>query len=252
PEELAQSNSNYIAAAHAFGKVSMASVAPHYWGCKQPSVGRRYFEFDGGEGIQTQWASIIANRPDWVEINTWNDFSESTYVSPVDNAGSYFPDLMSPRRYCHSAYLELSKRFITWYKSGASPTNNTDLLCYFSRTHPKNAVALDTNDVPVTWWVGDAQDRLYTTTFLTAPSQLEISSGGTVTTNSLPAGWSNFRTSFSSGSQTFTVRRSGLQVLSVKGPDILASITNYDFFPASGYAYRVPSPPEEFRVVGPQ
>src|SRR5262249_16642772 len=35
PNQLAQCNSNYNAAAHSFGKPFMASVAPHYWGSKQ-------------------------------------------------------------------------------------------------------------------------------------------------------------------------------------------------------------------------
>jgi glucan endo-1,3-alpha-glucosidase len=250
PSQLAQCNSNYTAAVHTAGKTFMAGVSPHYWGYKQYSVGRRYFEYDGGEGIDMQWKAVIASQPDWVEIVTWNDFNESTYVSPVDDPGQYFGELVTPRRYCHSGFLQLSKRYISWFKSGIAPTNDTDALFYFYRTHLKNAVASDTNDVPVTGFLGDVEDTLYTTAFLTAPANLEISSGSQLATNSLPAGWSNLRTRFSPGPQTLTLRRSGAQPLFLKGPDILSTITNYDFFPASGYAYR-PAPPRNVHPVPP-
>ncbi|HWV99986.1 MAG TPA: endo-1,3-alpha-glucanase family glycosylhydrolase [Candidatus Acidoferrum sp.] len=251
PYQLAQCNSNYTLAVHQAGKISMASVTPHYWGFKQYSIGRRYFEFDGGEGLALQWQSIMTNQPDWVEIVTWNDFNESTYSSPVADPGQYFSELVSPRRYCHSGYLELSRRFISWYKNGQQPGIDSDALYYFYRTHPKSAVALNTNDVPVTWFIGNAQDTLYTTVFLVSSAQLEIDSGLTSTTNSLPAGMSTVRTPFIPGPQKLTLSRGGSQVLTVKGPDIQTNIQVYDFFPASGFAYGKPIPPTNVRATGP-
>jgi glucan endo-1,3-alpha-glucosidase len=246
PPQLAQCNSNYVAAAHAAGKLAMASVAPHYWGCVQYSIGRRYFEFDGGEGIAHQWTAIITNQPDWVEINTWNDFNESTYLSPVDNPGKYFSALASPVHYTHAGYLNVSRRYIEWFKTGQQPPIRADSLYYFYRTHPKNAVA-PTNDPPVTWWVGTCQDNLYATLFLSAPAQLQINSGPTITTNSLPAGMSQVRTPFSPGAQKLTLWRGSNQVFSAQGPDIQTNIQLYDFFPATGSASE-PLPPSNFSV----
>ena len=243
PYQLAQCNSNYTRAVHEAGKIFMAGMTPHYWGYIQPSVGRRYFESDGGEGTVLQWRAIIANQPDWVEIVTWNDFNESTYISPVEDPGRYFDYLITPRRYSHKGYLELSKRFITWYKTGKEPAVDRDALFYFYRTHPKNAVASNTNDIPVKGFIGNIQDTIYTTVFLTAPAQLEIISGKTLTTNSLPAGMSQIQTPFTPGPQIFAVKRNGTLVLFAQGPDIMASIQNYDFFPASGYAYGKPAVP---------
>jgi glucan endo-1,3-alpha-glucosidase len=256
PYQLAQCNSNYTVALHAAGKTFMASYCPNYWGNAQPSAGRRYFESDGGEGTILQWKSIIQNQPDWVNLVTWSDFAESTYCSPVMNPeqqvfGEGF--LATPHRYCHAGYLELSKHYISWYKTGQEPPIDQDALFYFYRTHRQNAVATDTNDVPVTWFFGDIQDTIYTTSFLTTPAQLEINSGGTLTTNSLAAGIQSVRTAFAPGFQTFTLRRNGTEVLFTKGPSIMTQITNYDFFPASGYAYstnRVVLPPANFKVTG--
>jgi glucan endo-1,3-alpha-glucosidase len=248
PPQLVQSNSNYVSAAHAAGKLAMASVAPHYWGCRQPSIGRRYYEFDGGEGIAQQWTSIITNQPDWVEINTWNDFNESTYLSPVPDPGPYFSDLVSPTRFCHSAYLDLSRGYIQWFKTGQQPAISSDALYYFYRTHPKNAVAANTNDIPVTWWFGNSQDTFYTTALLVGPGELEIDSGTTVTTNSLPAGLTHIRAPFSPGTQKLTLRRGTNAVLTVQGPDIHTNIDVYDFFPATGFVPRQPSPPNNVSV----
>jgi len=254
PAQLAQCNADYLRASREAGKTFMASCSPHYWGCIQTSLGRRYFESQGGEGTVLQWTSIITNQPDWVEICTWNDFNESTYISPVDDPGTYFANIQTPRRYCHSGYLELAKHFISWYKTGSEPATTRDALYYFYRTHPQAAVASNASDPPVTGRLGDVQDVIYTTVFLTAPAQLEIQSGAASTTNLLAAGMTHLRTPFAPGSQTMTLRRSGNAVLSAQGPDVMSSIQVYDFFPASGFAYGPdmrPTPPSNVRLIGP-
>ncbi len=241
PSVLAQCNSNYTLALHAAGKLFMAGLTPHYWGCGQLSNGQRYYESDGGEGIALQWNSIIANQPDWVNLVTWNDFNESTYITPLDNPAAYWQPLASPNRYSHDGYCQLSKYFITWYKTGTPPPVTQDALFYFYRTHPLNAVASTTNIAPVTTFFGDVGDVIYTTTLLTAPALLEITSGNNSTTNFVPPGLCHTRTPFAPGPQQFTLVRGTRQVLTTQGPNIQSQIAVYDFFPASGCAY-APAP----------
>jgi glucan endo-1,3-alpha-glucosidase len=251
PTQLAHCNSNYTLAVHSVQKVFMASVSPHYWGCAQPSLGRRYFENDGGEGIVLQWRSIIANQPDWVEIVTWNDWNESTYVCPIDDPGLFFVGAQTPRRYCHAGYFELSKHYISWYKNGVEPKIAQDRLFCFYRAHPKATIASNTNDIPVTWFIGDVQDNVYASVFLTAPADLEIVSGNTATTNSLPLGLHHLRSAFSPGRQIFTLRRNGVAVASVRGVDIKSDIANYDFFPFGASSNNQPPVPINFHLLGP-
>ena len=239
PSQLVLCNSNYNLAVHQAGKIFMAGFTASYWGEGQISNGRRYFEDDGGEGTVMQWQSIIANQPDWVEIVTWNDFGES-YTSPLMDPEQYESELVSPHRYCHAGYTDLTKRYISWYKTGEPPAINQDILYYFYRIHSMKLVA--TNDIPVTWLLGDVSDVVYNTLFLTAPAQLLVSSGTNSATYSLGAGLQQVRTPFAPGTQTFTVTRNVSPVLSVQGPPILSSITNYDYFPASGYAYGLRPP----------
>ena len=190
-----------------------------------------------------QWMWIINNQPDWVELTTWNDFNESTYCTPLISPAQYESGLSTPIRYSHAGYLELSKYYISWFKTGQQPPVDKDSLYYFYRTHSTNAIPSNTaaNDSPVALYPV-MQDVLYTTLFLTSPAQLVIASGSTLTTYSLPAGISSQRTPFAAGAQQFSVQRAGTTILSVQGPDILAHITNYDYFPASGFTHGLKPP----------
>jgi glucan endo-1,3-alpha-glucosidase len=242
---ITNNNEAYSQACQGAGKVFMAGYSPTYWGCAWPNyTGRPYYETQGGAGTMTEWMWIIANQPNWVELTTWNDFNESTYSSPVNDPEQYENELLVPHRYSHAGYLALSKYYITWYKTGQQPPINQDSLFYFYRTHSTNAVASATNDYPVTLFPnnGPVQDVIYTTAFLTSPAQLVIASGNTLTTNVLPAGISSQQTPFAPGVQTFTLQRTGVQVLSVQGPNVLAQITNYDYFTTSGDAYGLSAP----------
>jgi len=242
PNLMAQCNSNYTMAAHQAGKIYMASVTPTYWGCVQTTSGRIYSEMDGGEGIDLEWRSIIANQPDWVEIVTWNDFNESSYISPVNGPEQNISNLTTPHRYCHAGYLEFTKRYINWYKTGVLPATNQDEIFYFYRTHSTKLVASDPTDIAVTNLQGDVADVVYNTFLLTAPAQVQVASGTNSVAYSLGAGLQQIRTPFAPGIQSFTVNRNGKPVVSIQGPPILAAITNYDYFTASGYAYGLMPP----------
>jgi hypothetical protein len=143
--------------------------------------------------------------------------------------------------------LELSKRYIAWFKSGQPPVIGEDGLFYFYRSHPENCVATNLSDTPVVGLHGDVADQIYVTTMLTAPAQVEIRSGSLFTTNQVPAGTSSFRTDFTPGAQSFVLRRAGSAVLSIQGPDIMAQIADYDYFPAAGYSYGI-SPPVQLQI----
>jgi glucan endo-1,3-alpha-glucosidase len=236
-EELSVMTAQYSFALKEAQKLFMASVSPNYWGCIQYDAGRRYYESFGGEGVDLLWSQLIPNQPDWVEIVTWNDFNESTYISPVKDPGKYFSALASPKRNSHAGYLELAKYFITWYKSGQQPPVDRDLLLYYYRTHPKNAVASNTNDIPVTAFYGDVQDELFLTTLLRKSADLLVSSGGSITRQSMDAGLNHLRVPFQPGPQVFEMYRDGRKLARIHGPEIQSQITNYNFFPTSGYAY---------------
>jgi len=231
-DQIVAANLQVNDAVRSAGKISMCSVTPHYWGCVQYDVGRRYYESLGGEGLDLQWTQLIFDQPDWIEISTWNDLNESTYISPADHgtlAGSV------PRRNPHGGYLELSKYYITWYKTGMAPPIDRDALFYFYRIHPKDLVI--TNDVAVQDWSGEIEDSLFLTTMLTQPANLVVTSGGVTNQYSQASGLSSVRVPFNVGPQVIELWRGGARLGVINGPPIVTNLTNYNFFPASGFSY---------------
>lgn len=188
-----------------------------------------------------QWRSIIQQQPDWVEIVTWNDFNES-YICPVAASNSpgsgRSPQAVLPylkSRPSHAGYLELSRYYIEWYKTGKPPLLK-DALFYFYRVHPKDAVAK--KDRPVKSFHGPVQDVLYVTTMMTAPAELQVTSGGTKSTHLLKPGIQHLRIPFFCGPQHFAVYRDGKVILSKDGEPITDRIERYDYFPTSGFQRR--------------
>lgn len=234
PEQLAASNAAHARAMKEVGKLCMASYTPHYWGFSQPN--RRYYETQGGIGTEVQWRSIIESQPEWVEIVTWSDFQESSYISPIVNPGQYFSQLLTPPRNCHAGYLELTKYFIQWYKQGQPPAIERDGLFYCYRVHPKDAKPT-TEDRPVTAFYGPVEDVLYVTTLLTTPGQVRVTSGGEVSVHDQPAGLAHLKIPFKTGPQRFEVLRDGKAICTVDGPVIEEQPEKLNFFPATGYAY---------------
>jgi glucan endo-1,3-alpha-glucosidase len=219
----------------------MSSYTPFYWGAYQP--GRRFFETRGGLGVEAQWKSIIENQPDFVEIVTWNDFNES-YITPVDIAGTYESVVQTPIRHPHAGYLELSKYFIQWYKTGKQPKIDRDKLVYVYRVHPKAAtVAVDPDSkldkrltAPVTDLRGNVQDSLFVTTLLTGPAEIRVTSGGVETKYPCPKGYSTVTVPFNVGAQHFALYRKDKLIAETDGEPIAATPTEYNFFPTTGIA----------------
>ena len=64
----------------------MAPICLQFWGANA----NRYYEYSGAAGMRALWMDAIhVTHPEWVEIITWNDFIEGTYVSPIDDPNKY-------------------------------------------------------------------------------------------------------------------------------------------------------------------
>lgn len=229
----------YAAQLKAAGYGTMSSITPQYWQCRNVSWGREYVEYDGGEGLAAQWNSIInTQKPDWVEMFTWNDFNEATYFSPVDDVNKYWPYSGNPAPgfyKCHAGMLKLNQYYVNWYKSGIKPAVTSDSLYYFYRTHPKDAVATNDTFPAVGYFVGTCTDTIFVTSILTSPATLVVTSGSQTTTYPVPAGVSHTRIPFQVGAQSFRLIRNSHTVLSQTGQPIIASPAQYDFYYNTGY-----------------
>ncbi len=177
--------------------------------------------------------------------------STSPTSSPVAQPGQYFTELLRPVRHCHAGYLELSKYYIQWYKTGRQPGISRDGLFYFYRVHPKGAQATLAKPTtvpagfadpswmakPVTDQLGDVQDNLYLTTMLTAPAELRVTSGDTQTRYPMSAGIAHIAVPFHPGAQHFELYRQGKCLLTLDGEPVQAQPDHYNFFPTTGFGY---------------
>jgi hypothetical protein len=81
-------------------------------------------------------------------------------------------------------------------------------------------------------------DDVYVTCDLVSPATLQINTGGTITTYNLQAGRNLVHTPFTPGAtQNFQIIRAGVQVVSVSGEPILATVTQNNMQWTSGFAY---------------
>jgi glucan endo-1,3-alpha-glucosidase len=218
---------------HDNGNTYMGTVSPYYWGEKQTSAGRRYYEYHGGEGIAAQWKSLLdIQKPEWIELTTWNDWGEGSYFSPMDDINKYWPYAGHPKLgfyKTHRGFAELNKYYINWYKSGVQPSINNDNIYFFYRTHPKDLVAVNDPLGAVAWRFGDVKDEIHVTTILAAPAELRVITGGVTKSYNVAEGIVHTRIPFNTGAQSFELWRNGVRVVQKQGENILSAITEYDF-----------------------
>jgi glucan endo-1,3-alpha-glucosidase len=222
----------------------MGSVSPYYWGEKQTSAGRRYFEYNGGEGIEAQWKSIMnIQKPEWIELVTWNDWGEGSYFSPMDDINKYWPYAGHPQLgfyKSHLGFAQLNKYYIDWYKTGFQAPIKDNNIYFFYRTHPKDLAASNDPKGPVYWRTGDLKDEIYVTTMLNGPAELRVITGGTTKTFKVPSGIAHTRIPFKTGTQIFELWKNDKRILQKQGEDINGSITEYNFNVYSGFATTQP------------
>ncbi len=188
PDQL-PSSAAYAATLHAAHKLYMAPICFQFWGANA----NRYYEYSGYQGMRALWRQAIqTTHPDWVEIITWNDFIEGTYVSPIDDPARYpgANDLgasIAPADtqhffHSHRGVTDLLAYFIAWYKTGQQPTLHNDTIYWAYRT------VLSTEHQPPIKLYGPVADTLYITANLTAPADLTVALGPITMTIALPAG----------------------------------------------------------------
>jgi hypothetical protein len=242
------SSEAYASVLHAGGKLYMAPVCLQFWG----SDADRYFEYSGYSGIRKMWMDAInVSHPDWVEIITWNDFIEGSYVSPIDDpnnpnypfanflTGSGLPTQPGPTGYFHShkGATALLPYFIQWYKTGIQPTITNDSIYWAYRTQSVNdRAASNIPAVNSATNYGPIADEIYVTANLAQAGTLVVTSGSKVTSFSLTPGSTDVQAPFADGNTptfTFTPTGSSAPELNGSGTD---PIGIYTYLPAGGTA----------------
>ncbi|WP_342611692.1 glycoside hydrolase family 71 protein [Burkholderia ambifaria] len=223
PSLLARSTRALAPALRNAGKVFMAPVTPYYRGLPQ-GTNYRAFETRGFAGMAEEWRAAIESRATWVQIVTWNDWAESTYVAPTGGArqacvyDARFGPILN-----HEGYLRASRHYIRWFKTGSEPPIVRDELFFFYRpglAGPREAAAYAR---PASTYGsprmphGPLVDRIFVCVFLTEPALLTIGQNAREDRRPLPAGISFVDVPSTPGLPTFSIVRRERVVLECAG-----------------------------------
>ncbi|KAJ5467876.1 hypothetical protein N7475_005628 [Penicillium sp. IBT 31633x] len=213
------------------GKAYIAPASPWFFTHFGPEVSySKNWNFPSDLLWFNRWNEILALKPRFVEIVTWNDYGESHYIGPLksphtdDGASKWVNDMP------HDGWLDISKPFIAAFKAGESSPNrhiSSDELVYWYRPAPRgvDCDATDTCMVPANNGSGNyfmgrpdgwqsMSDSVFVVSLLTSPATVQVNSGGSVYNYDAPAGASAKEVPMGVGSQSFAVIRHGQTILS--------------------------------------
>jgi hypothetical protein len=187
-----------------YNKIFMMPVDPQQYRPKDYV----YWEAGNSATYRSAWSSSIQGDSDWVQLVTWNDFSESASVSPITDG--------TLQRSIGTGFYNLTGYYAGWFLTGQQPQITHDVLYYFYRREATTAAgpAQGTKDSIAT---GVAENNIELLAFLTSPGVLKITVGAKTYTQNAAAGMVSFKVPAQAGTPVFTLSRNGTDVFSVKG-----------------------------------
>jgi hypothetical protein len=194
---------DYAVKAKQYGKTWMAPVSVQDY---RPTAGV-YAEASNTGNLRASWQSAIDQSADFVQVVTWNDYSETTSFAPSRNHGTTF--------------LDISRYYASWFKGGAKPAITSDQVFLTHRTQfvsaaPALAHALARNGLGGT--TVTPTDNVEALVFLTAPATVTVTVGGATTSFQAPAGQSTYTVPLNVGNASVKVVRGSTTVADVSSP----------------------------------
>ncbi len=210
--------------AHKYVPIYMAPVAPQDYRPKDLMA----WEASNSENYRTMWRNAIDDGADWVQLITWNDYSESTEVSP--STGTQY------------SFYDLTAYYAAWFKSGHAPKITNDAIYYFHRIQPSTAsynTALQLQPIHGAVPAEKFVDDIELLAFLTKPGTISITAGGKTTTMDAPAGMTSLRAPIAAGVPSFALARNGkTQIALTSAFPIVDHVTYQDFLYRGGSSTR--------------
>lgn len=167
-----------------------------------------YWEAGNSAAIRAGWMSSIDGGADWVQIVTWNDFSESGEISPFTDA--------TLARNIGTGFYNLSGFYAAWFLSGKEPSITHDVLYWFYRREPTNAAGPDQSQLD-RLEDGVADNNIELVGFLIAPAYIKITIGGKTYSKLSYAGIVSLSVPTAPGIPVFTLTRNKADVFSFQG-----------------------------------
>ena len=192
----------------------------------------RHWESSNSATLRAFFEQAIASDADWLNVLTWNDYSE-TETAPSRDRGYAVADLI--------AY------YTTWFKTGAPPPIYRDALYYFHRKQRSDAPYDTTKQTagPMKIAAGPAaENNVELLAFLVQPGDLVIRQGTDVRTQAANAGVTSFKVPLVPGTTPqFEIRRNGALVQSLtSSTPVAASVDYQDMTYYAGGSIECPRP----------
>jgi hypothetical protein len=202
--------SNYMAgdaaiARKEFDKIFMMPVDPQQFRPK----GFQYWEAGNSGAFRAAWSGSIAGDADWVQLVTWNDFSESSEIEPATDT--------TLNRTMGTGFYNLTGYYAAWFLTGDEPKITHDVLYWFYRREPTTGKAPAQAKADKIY-SGGYDNSIELLAFLTAPGVLKVEIGGKTYTHNAAAGMVSFVVPTGPGTPNFTLSRSGAEVFSFNAP----------------------------------
>ncbi|GAM24845.1 hypothetical protein SAMD00019534_080200 [Acytostelium subglobosum LB1] len=164
-----------------------------------------YWEARNSEAMRAHFMAAINGNAEWIQIITWNDYSEGTEISP--SSGTQY------------SYYDVAAYYLRWYKLGTPPAIYRDAIYYFHR----NSLTTQKPDIPAHQTQNfslvpcdPAVDRVEVLAFLTAPANITITQGGNKVNKYVPAGVQSVTANLIPGSTpVFKVTRNGATIINL-------------------------------------
>ena len=134
-----------------------------------------YDEAENTTNLRNTWEIAIDGNAQWVQIVTWNDYSENTGIAPSVRHGA--------------ALLDICSYYIAYFKNGVPPTISEDRVFLSHRTQligatPSKQIALASLREGST----PGRDAVEALSFLTSPATVTVTIGPSQTVCHVPAG----------------------------------------------------------------
>ncbi|OIJ66049.1 glycoside hydrolase family 71 protein [Streptomyces mangrovisoli] len=183
--------------AHSLGKKWMQAVSVQD---VRPNQGV-YDEAGNTATLRSTWNHAISDGADWVQLTTWNDYSEGSQFAPSLHNGH--------------TYLDISSYYLTRFKTGNWPRIVRDTVYITSRVQFADASApLQPQLMRPRQGTAPPRDQVEFLTFLTAPATVSARVGGVPRVYRAPIGVHAEDLPLGPGLSRASVRRAGTQVAS--------------------------------------
>jgi len=200
---------NVPAQAKAYASVWMMPVAPQDMRPKS----QIYSEAGNSEEYRVMWENAILGDADWVQLITWNDYSEHTCISP--SSGTQY------------SFYDLTAWYTAWFKTGAKPEIKRDVLYYFYRIQSTSAPHQQSKPFMMAAGTDIPRNEIELLAFLVSPGTLEIEINGKKSRRDAPAGMSSFKVPLANGVPVFRLLRENSTKIVLRGAFEINNIITY-------------------------